>query len=119
VVSVSEELRVDGLGIAPGVLETIVTLAARNVDGVAGVCGSQGLAQLAQKAVAKQGSRCVDVATEDDAIAVSLHIDVAYGLPLREVGEAVKAAVADAIKSQLGAEVSRVDVFIDGLVFQA
>ena len=33
----SEELYVDGLGLAPGVMETIVAIAAKEVEGVASV----------------------------------------------------------------------------------
>ena len=114
----SEELRVDGLSIAPGVLETIVTMAAKKVEGVASVCGSQGFAQLAHKAVSKQNTRCVNVTSEDGTLSVSLHIDVEYGAQLRAVGEAVQLSVADALKSQLGTDVDKVDVFIDGIVFE-
>ncbi len=115
----SEELKVDGVSIAPGVLETIVTLAARDVEGVAAVCGAQGLAQLAHKAVNKQSMRCVNVKTDGESVSVSLHVDIAYGMHLREVGEAIQAAVVDAIKSQLGVGVAKVDVFIDGIVFES
>ena len=33
----SEELYIDGLGLAPGVMETIVSLAAKDIEGVASV----------------------------------------------------------------------------------
>lgn len=36
----SEELYVDGLGLAPGVMETIVAIAAKEVEGVASVGSS-------------------------------------------------------------------------------
>lgn len=35
----SEELYIDGLGLAPGVMETIVSLAAKDIEGVACSCG--------------------------------------------------------------------------------
>lgn len=115
----SEEIKLEGLGLAPGVLETIVTLAAKSVDGVACVCG-QGLAGLAQKAVNKPGKgiKPVEIVVEDGAVAVAMHLELDYGKPLRAVAMAVQDAVADAIRSQVGVPVRAVDVFVDGIVFE-
>ncbi|MDZ4063095.1 MAG: Asp23/Gls24 family envelope stress response protein [Coriobacteriia bacterium] len=116
----SEEIRLDGLGLAPGVLETIVTLAAKGVEGVACVCG-QGLAGLAQKAVGKSGGRTpkpVDIQVEDGSVSVALHVEFDYGKPLRAVAVAVQEAVADAVRSQVGVPVRAVNVFVDGIVFK-
>ena len=58
--AVSEEITLDGIGVAPGVLETIALVAAEGVDGVAGVPGaSSGLAGLVQKGSAR--GVCVQV----------------------------------------------------------
>ncbi|GAB4283776.1 MAG: hypothetical protein Kow0067_05150 [Coriobacteriia bacterium] len=109
----SEEIRLEGLGVAPGVLETITALATNNVEGVASVAG-QGLAGLVQKG----GSRGVCVSIGDDgSLHVELHVTVAYGTPLRKVATDVQRAVADALLSQTGQTVSAVDVFIDGIDF--
>jgi uncharacterized alkaline shock family protein YloU len=113
----SDEIQLEGLGIAPGVVETIIALAADEVDGVAGVCSGQKLSQLAAKAVSKQATGCITVEMDEGAVAVDLHIDVEYGKPIHEVANNVKAAVADAILSQVGAEVASVDVYVDGVVF--
>lgn len=117
---VSEEIKLDGLGLAPGVLETIVTLAAKSVEGVACVCG-QGLAGLAQKAVSKSGGKApkpVEVRLQDGSVSVALHVEFDYGKPLRAVAVAVQEAVADAVRSQVGVPVGTVDVFVDGIVFK-
>jgi len=113
----SDEIQVGDLSLAPGVLETIVTLAAREVEGVAQICGSQGLAQLAQKAVNKQAARSVSVTAEGDAVSVALHIEAEYGPSLRDVARAVQRAVAEAIENQIGARVAKVDVFVDAIQF--
>lgn len=113
----SEEIRLEGLGVAPGVLDTIVTLAAESVDGVAAV-GASGIAGLVQKGSRKGTSRAVDVTVaEDGAVTASIHVQVAYGLKLREVAAAVQLAVTEAITSQVGVPVAAVDVYVDGLVF--
>lgn len=114
----SEEIKLEGVGVAAGVLDTIVTLAAQEVDGIAAV-GAPGIAGLVQKGVAKGTARAVDVcAGEDGSLCVTVHVQVYYGQKLRRVGEGVQAAVADALKSQVGVQVSSVDVYIDGLVFE-
>jgi len=110
----SDEIRVEGLGLKPGVLDRIVTLAAGQVEGVASVCG-QGLAGLVQKGAPAKG---VDIAVNDaGTITVGIHIEAEYGRPLRDVAAAVQAAIDDAIRSQIGAPVESVDVFVDGIVF--
>lgn len=109
----SEEIRIDGLGVAPGVLDTIVTLAAESVTGVAGI-GGAGLAGLVGK---KSKGKAVDVALEDDALKAVVHLQVRYGEPLHAVARGVQQAVAEALESQVGKPVTSVDVFVDGIVF--
>lgn len=113
----SDEIRLEGLGVAPGVLDTIVTLAAECVEGVAAV-GASGFAGLVQKGTRKGAARPVDVVTaEDGSLIASVHVQVIYGSRLQEVARAVQSAVADALSSQVGVEVGAVDVYVDGLVF--
>jgi uncharacterized alkaline shock family protein YloU len=112
--AMSSELRLDGLDVAPGVLETIVTLAAEAVDGIAGV-DFQGLAGLMQKA---GRAKAVDVASSDEGkFSITVHATVRYGRPLREVAADVQEAVSDALLSQTGQAPEAVDVFIDSIVF--
>lgn len=113
----SEEIRLEGLGVAPGVLDTIVTVAAESVEGIAGV-GAPGLAGLVQKGARKGTARAVDVANCDDGcLSVTIHVQVTYGSKLRKVAAEVQQAVADALASQVGVEVAAVEVYVDGLVF--
>ncbi len=114
----SEELYADGLGIAPGVMETIVALAAKEVDGVASV-GSSTLSGFRSRLSAKPANQGIDVTMdEDQQINVAIHIDVLYGKVIPVVAEAVRAAVADAVATQVGFDLAAVDVFVDGLVFE-
>lgn len=113
----SDELRLEGLGVAPGVLDTIVTVAAECVEGVAAV-GASGLAGLVQKGARKGTARAVDVSvSEDGAISATIHLQVLYGHKLKDVANNVQAAVADAVSSQVGVKVAAVDVYVDGIVF--
>lgn len=109
-----DEIRIEGMTLAAGVLDKIVSVATCAVEGVASV-GSGGIAGLVHKA----GGRDVDVAVEEDGdIVVSVHISVAYGRPLRDVAAEVQTAVAEAVSGQIGRDVDRVDVFIDAVAFE-
>ena len=113
----SDEIRLEGLGVAPGVLDTIVTLAAEGIEGVAAV-GAPGLAGLVQKGARKGAARAVDVCLDEDGgITATIHIQVVYGHKIKDVANAVQNSVADAVSSQVGVDVAGVDVYVDGIVF--
>ena len=46
-----------------------------------------------------------------------MHLTVFYGYPFKQLAEAVREAVAAHIDAQVGVDVARIDVCIDGLVF--
>ena len=109
---------INGTTIAPGVVETIISLAAGEVAGVAGV-GTAGpinaivAAFNAGKAVPSTG---IKLQTEDDGtVSVNITIQAYYGYRIADVADNVRAAVADALKGQIGAEVDHVDVYVDAL----
>ena len=105
------ELSLEGLDIAPGVVEQMVELAASQVDGVAFVETSP-LGKLSK------ASKSTEVALDDEGrFTVSIHITAVYGRPLRQLGAAVQDAISDALESQTGHAASRVDVFINAIQF--
>ncbi len=115
----SEELYVDGLGLAPGVMETIIAIAARDVEGVASV-GSSSFTGIRSRFATKQASQAVDVSMNDtEAIDVAVHIDVYYGQAIPQVAAAVRQAIADAVVTQVGFTISSIDVYVDGICFAA
>jgi uncharacterized alkaline shock family protein YloU len=105
------ELSLEGLDIAPGVVETMVQLAAGSVEGVAAVDSSP----LGKLSRATKGT---EVSLDDDGrFIVSLHITAVYGRPLRQLAAAVQDAVSDALESQTGHSASCVDVYVDAIQF--
>ncbi len=112
----TDEIRLEGLGVTPGVLDTIVTLAVRGIDGLAFASSGHGIGGLVNRASGKAAEFTVD---DDGAVAVKVHITVVYGTPLMDVARTVQAAIADAIHSQIGARVGAVDVYIDDVEFSA
>ena len=111
------ELNLDGMALAPGVVETIVSIAANEVDGVASV-GSAATGGLRSVFGAKPSTQGIDIAVgEDEKLNISIRVDVYYGHVLPDLAANVRQAVADAVASQVGAHVGTVDVYIDGIQF--
>jgi uncharacterized alkaline shock family protein YloU len=113
-----EKLMSEGLTIAPGVVETIVSLAIAQVEGVAQV-GAAGLSESVISAFNKKhpSQGVLITADEDEAITVTVHVQIFYGYRLQEVAEAIRVAVIDTLDGQVGIKASAVDVFIDSVQF--
>lgn len=114
-------IRLEGVQIAPGVAETVISLAAAEVEGVAGVGTAGTLSAImsafnAGKAVPTNGIKLT--MGDDGTVAVEISIQAYYGYRLVEVAAGVRKAVADALAGQVGVEVSSVDVYVDGLAFE-
>ena len=110
------DLTVDGMALAPGVVETIVSIAVADVDGVANaLAASRGIRGVLG---GKPSTSGIEIAAdENDKLQISVRIDVYYGHVLPDVAAAVRQSVADAVASQVGAQVGSVDVYIDGVQF--
>ena len=109
---------INGMTIAPGVVETIISLAAGEVPGVAGVGTAGPISAIAAafnagKAIPSTGIK-VSI-NEEEKIVVDITIQAYYGYRLAEVADGVREAIADAMGGQLGAEVASVDVYVDSL----
>ena len=92
-----QEIKIDGIGISPDVLTAIVSRAVSDVEGIASV----GVKDLATNLVSMMLSS--KAPASEPAV--------------KKLAEAVRTAVVAAIDAQVGVEVERVDVCIDGLVF--
>ena len=111
------DLNVDGMALAPGVVETIVSIAVGEVEGVASV-GPSSTSSLRAVFASKPATQGIDIVLdEDDKLHVSVRVDVYYGYALPELAAKVRQAVADAVASQVGITVGAVDVYIDGIQF--
>ncbi|MFR7746909.1 MAG: Asp23/Gls24 family envelope stress response protein [Eggerthellaceae bacterium] len=111
------DINTDGMAIAPGVIETIVILAVRDVPGVDSVgAAPSGIRSLLAFKQSTQG--VVVTVDDDDTVQVEVTIRILSGYSLDEIASQVREAVADAILSQVGLKVSRVDIKVDGIHFQ-
>lgn len=111
------DLNIDGMAIAPGVVETIVSLAARDVAGVVSI-GDPTTSGIMSLIGGKPSTQGVEIeADEDDKLHVSIRMFVKSGQVLPDIAANVRQAVSDAINTQVGASVGSVDIYIDGIQF--
>ena len=113
---------IDGITIAPGVVETIISLAAAEVPGVAGVGTAGAISTIrsafnAGNAIPTNGIRIEPLG--DKQVAVTISIQAYYGYRLVEIAENVRTAIVDALAAQIGVTVTSVDVHVDALSFEA
>lgn len=112
------DLNIDGMAIAPGVVETIVSLAAQSVEGV--VCvgdpTTSGIRNLLGGGKPSTQGIEIDV-DENNEIHVSIRVHVKSGLVIPDLAADVRQAIADALNSQIGMTVGSVDIFVDGVQF--
>ncbi|MDO4538415.1 MAG: Asp23/Gls24 family envelope stress response protein [Coriobacteriales bacterium] len=113
------ELVISGIGVSRDVVSTIVSLAAEHVEGVASVGENAIATGLISVFTSKPASSTpvVESEVENDKLVLSVRLSVFYGYPFTKLASDVRKAVAAAVRSQMGVEVSRVDVCIDSLVF--
>lgn len=112
------DLNIDGMNIAPGVVETIVSLAARDVDGVASVGDPATSGILTLIGGGKPSTQGVEVEVDDNSeLHISISLCVKSGHVLPDLAADVRRAVVDAVNTQVGAKVGSVDIYIDGIHF--
>jgi uncharacterized alkaline shock family protein YloU len=112
------DLNLDGMALAEGVVETIVSIAVQDIDGVASVGNANSPAGLLAAFQSKPMTEGIEVmANDDNTLSIAIRIEVYYGSVLPALADKVRAAIADAVLSQVGVKVGSVDVYIDGIQF--
>lgn len=112
---------IDGITIAPGVVETIISLAAAEVPGVAGVGAAGAISAIKAAFNAGNAIPTNGIIVEplgDKQVAVTISIQAFYGYRLVEIAGNVRKAVADALAAQIGVVANSVDVHVDALSFE-
>ena len=111
------DLNIDGMNIAPGVVETIVSLAVQDVEGVAGV-GDSATNSLLTFIGGKPYTQGVEIdVDENNELRISVRLYVKSGVVLPDLAATVRQSIADAVNTQVGAKVGSVDIYIDGIQF--
>lgn len=116
----TEEIKIDGIAIAPDVLSAIVSRGVADIEGVASVGTNDIASNLVSMFTSKSSAPAlpaVEATVEDNKLHLVVRLTVFFGYPFKTLAETVREAVVKAIDAQVGVEVCAVDVCIDGLVF--
>ena len=115
----TKNLNLEGMSLGPGVVETIISITANELEGVASV-GSYTASGIRAKLMAKPSTNGIEVeADAEGKLHITLHIEVYHGYILPDLAAKLRQAVADALLVQVGLEVSAIDIFVDGIQFAA
>ena len=103
------------LEIAPGIIESMVAIAASEVDGVASV--GDLTVGMGGDSVMTEFNRPdgVDVIEDDGQIVLDINIQMYTGYKLAELADAVKTSVYDALLSQTGIKAKEININVSGL----
>jgi len=113
-----KDIEISGMMLSSGAVETIVALAAKKVEGVAGLSGADPTAGMVSRFLQTGSKNAIDVdGTEDGKLAIAVRLEAEYGYVLPELAQKVRSVVADAIEVQVNAPVDRIDVYIDAVRF--
>lgn len=105
------------LRISKDVLATIAKASAKEVNGVS--CIAENSANIKDMISRGQFAKPVSVVLNDELAEVELHLILQKGCRIPVVSENVQNAVKESIQSMTGIAVSRVNVVIDGITFEA
>mgnify|MGYP004487423523 CR=1 FL=1 len=98
------------------VIAIIAGVAANEVEGIAGMCVSNGFGDIIGRN--RNVTRGVKVEIGSEEASVDLYIIVEYGQPIQKVSREVQENVRKAIESMTGLHVVRVDVHVQGVSFE-
>ncbi len=113
----TETVTSENMTLAPGVIDTIISISATETEGVASI-GSPVTSGIRAMFAAGPSTSGIETSyAEDGTLEVVVHVNVFYGFVLPDVAEKLRQAIVDALAVQVGVTVSRVDVFIDGIQF--
>lgn len=114
----TERLNSNGMSVAPGVVDTIIAIAAEEVDGVVSI-GQTASSSLRSRIAGKAGRAGIETVIEPDGkLGITLHMEVMHGYVLPELAAKVRQSVSDALLVQVGVETAYVDIYVDGITFE-
>ena len=103
------------VNISNDVISTIASTAALEVEGVVGMTSNlaEGISELLGK---KNYGKGVKTEINGNQVSLELHLNLAYGAKLNQVGEEVQIKVKEAIENMTDLNVMNIDVHIEGVV---
>lgn len=101
--------------VSPAVLVAIARMAALNVPGVSGMATIPDSVRLFRR----PGEDGVRIIIQDGLVSGDIHVVLKGDVNIRDVGRDVQMQVARAIREMVGMEVSRIDVHIEDIEYEA
>ena len=110
-----ETASVTSVRISDDVVATIAAIAAGEIDGVGGMCGSRA-GDIIEKLGKKNSARGVKVEVENGNVKINMNLLASYGYKIQTVCEEVQAAVKSSVEGMTGLHVSEVSIVVQGIV---
>ena len=103
--------------ISEDVIEVLADKAAREIDGVAGLTAGF-LGSVADMLGKKSGAKGVDVDIKDNTVSITVHVVIKFGCRIPEIAWRIQEAVKNTVESMTNLEVTKVNIFVDGVKFE-
>lgn len=103
------------LSISDEVVANIAAIAAKEIEGVAGLVGNKTGEFMSNFGVKNSYGKSIRVEMVERIVSVDMSLIVKYGFSLPKTGAAVQERVKNAIENMTGLEVSDVNVRIEGI----
>lgn len=113
------EIEMKDFAISNNVIDSIVTSAVEEIEGVAYVMGHNAASNILSLITNKAPDPTDFITSEavGDKVSVTVPVAVFFGYEFPELAEKIRIATAEALNTQIGVEVSEVNVVIDQLIF--
>ena len=98
------------------VIAIIAGVAANEVEGIAGMCTSGGIADIIGKN--RNITKGVKVEIGSEEASVDLYVIIEYGTPIQKAAQDAQETVRKAIETMTGLHVVRVDIHVQGVSFE-
>jgi uncharacterized alkaline shock family protein YloU len=101
--------------ISDDVVATIAAIAAGEIEGVGGMCGSLA-GDIIERLGKKNSAKGAKVEVENSSVKISMNILVVFGYRIQDVCAEVQAAVKNAVEGMTGLRVADVSITVHGIV---
>lgn len=111
----TEAAAVTSVRISDEVVATIAAIAAVEIDGVSGMCGSRA-GDIIEKLGKKNSAKGVKVDVDGNNVKINMNMLVTYGYKIQNVCEEVQEAVKASVEGMTGLHVSEITILVQGII---
>lgn len=112
---VQTESAVTSVRISDEVVATIAAIAAVEIDGVSGMCGSRA-GDIIEKLGKKNSAKGVKVDVDGNNVKINMNMLVTYGYKIQNVCVEVQEAVKASVEGMTGLHVSEITILVQGII---